>query len=97
MVVAVGFALDADALLGDVDFAADYRMYAVGVGLIVELHRAEQVAVIGHRDGRHFLLRHHLHELRDLAGSIEQRVVGVAVKMNERVRHTIKTRGRPLV
>ena len=97
VVVAVGFAADADALLGDVDLAADHRMHAVLLGLVVELDRAEEVAVIGHGDGGHLLLRHDLHELGDLAGSIEQRVVGVAVKMNERVRHTSTTRGRLLV
>jgi hypothetical protein len=55
--------------------------------VIVKLDGAEEVAVIGHGDGRHFLLGDDFHELRDLAGSIEQRVIGVAVKMNERVRH----------
>ncbi len=89
VVVAVGFALDADALLRDVDFAADDGVDAVVLGVVVELDRAEEVAVIGHGDGGHFLLGDDLHELRDLAGSVEQRVVGVAVKMNERVRHTI--------
>ena len=81
--------LDADALLRDVNFAADHGVDAVVLGVIVELDGAEEVAVIGHGDGGHFLLGDDLHELRDLAGSIEQRVVGVAVKMNERVRHTI--------
>ncbi len=89
VVVAVGFAAHADALLGDVDFAADHGVDAVFLGLVIELDGAEEVAVIGHGDGGHFLLGHHLHKLRDLAGSVEQRVVGVAVKMNERVRHAI--------
>ncbi len=75
------------ALLRDVDFAADDGMDAFGFGVVVELDRAEEVAVIGHGDGGHFLLGDDLHELGDFAGAVEQRVVGVAVKMNERVRH----------
>ena len=83
------------ALLRDVDLAADHRMDAVLLGLVVELDRAEEVAVVGHGDGGHLLLGHDVHQLRDLAGSIEQRVVGVAMKMNERGRHG--QRGRLLV
>ncbi len=57
---------------------------------VIKLDGAEEVAVIGHGDGRHFLLGDDLHELRDLAGSIEQRIVGVAVKVYERaVRHPV--------
>ena len=83
MVVAVGIALDGLPLLRDVHFAADHRMDAVLLGLVVELDRAEQVAVVGHGHGGHLLLLHLLHQLRDLAGSIEQRVVGVAMQMNK--------------
>ena len=79
----------ADALLRDVNFAADHGVDAFGLGVIVELDGAEEVAVIGHGDGGHFLLGDDFHQLRDFAGAVEQRVVGVAVKMNERVRHAI--------
>ena len=58
------------------------------LGLVVELDRAEQIAVVGHGDGGHLLLCDELHQLRDLAGAVEQRVVGVAVKVDEgRVGH----------
>ena len=51
------------ALLRDVDFAADHRMDALGLGGVVELHRAEQIAVIGHGDRRHLLLGDQIHQL----------------------------------
>ena len=70
-------------LLRDVDFAADHRVDALLLGVVVELDRAEQVAVIGHGDGGHFLLGRQVHQLRDLAGSVEQRVIGVAMQMNK--------------
>ena len=89
VVVAVGIALDGLALLRDVHFAADHRMDALLLGLVVELHRAEQIAVVGHGDGGHLLLLHLLHQLRDFAGSIEQRVVGVAMQMNKGRGHRI--------
>ena len=56
VVVAVGIGAGLVALLRDVDFAADDGMDAVGLGRVVELDRAEEVAVIGHGDGGHFLL-----------------------------------------
>jgi hypothetical protein len=62
-VVAVGIALDALALLSDVDFAADDGMDAVFLGFVVELDCAEEIAVVGHGDGRHFLLFGECHEL----------------------------------
>ena len=37
----------------DVDLAADDRLDVVGAGLLVELDGAEEVAVVGLRDGRH--------------------------------------------
>ncbi len=55
----------------------------VGFGGVVELHGAEQVAVIRHGDGGHFLLGDDLHELVDFAGAVEQRIVGVVVEVYE--------------
>ena len=71
------------ALLRDVDFAADDRMDALRFGGVVKLHRAEQIAVIGHGDRGHFLLGDDVHELRDFAGAVEQGIVGVVVQVNE--------------
>ena len=52
-------------------------------GVVVKLDRAEQVAVIGHGDGGHLLLDDEVHQLGDFAGSVEQRIIGVAVQMDE--------------
>ena len=58
-------------------------MDAVRLRGVIELDRAEQIAVIGHGDGGHLLLDGDLHELVDIAGAVEQRIVGVAMQMDE--------------
>src|SRR5262249_19232638 len=63
--------------------APDDRMYARALRRVIKLDRAEEVAVIGHGDRRHLLLDRDLHQLVDIAGSVEQRVVGVAVQVDE--------------
>ena len=65
----------------------------VRLGGVVELDRAEQVAVIGHGDGGHLLLDHDLHQLVDIAGAVEQRVIGMAMQVDERVYRTWLTYG----
>ena len=79
VVVAVGFSLVLVSLLGDVDFASDDGVDAFGFGGVVEFDGSEEVAVVGHGDGGHFLLGDDVHHLGDFAGSIEEGVVGVAV------------------
>ena len=93
MVIAIRIALVLVPLLRDVHLAADHRMDAVLFRLIVELHRAEQIAVIRHGDRGHLLLLRELHELRNLARPVEQGVIGMAMKMNERVRHKMLAGG----
>ena len=88
VVIAVRIAFVLVALLRDVHLAADHRMDAVQFGLVVELNSAEKIAVIRHGHGGHFLLLRNLHELRNFTRPIEQGVIGMAMKMNERVRHT---------
>ena len=83
MVVAVGIGARFVAS-GDVDFAADDGADAFVFGGVVELDSAEEVAVVGHADGGHFLLGADLHELVDFAGAVEEGVVGVVVKVDER-------------
>ncbi len=56
---------------------------ALRFGGVVEADRAEEIAVIGHRDGGHFLLGDDVHQLVDFAGAVEKRVVGVVMKVNE--------------
>ncbi len=87
VVVAVGVAFDGVALLRDVHLAADHRMDALLLGVVVELDRAEQIAVIGHGHGGHLLLDREVHQLGDFAGSVEQRVIGVAMQMDKRRGH----------
>ncbi len=82
------------ALLRDVDFAADDGMDAGGFGGVVELHRAEEVAVIGHGHGGHFLLGDDLHQLVDIAGAVEQGIIGVAVQVDEGHLALHSSRGR---
>src|SRR5579862_796891 len=75
------------ALLRDVYLAADHRMDAPRLGVVVELHRAEQIAVIGHSHGGHLLLDRQIHQLRNFASAVEQRIIGVAMQMNKRRGH----------
>ena len=98
MVVAVGVGAGLVALLRNVDFAADDGVDAVSLGGVIELHRAEEVPVIGHGHGRHFLLDHELHQLVDLASAIEQRIVRVAMQVDEGHRASrLLARGRLLL
>ncbi|MCG3774995.1 MAG: hypothetical protein JW395_1823 [Nitrospira sp.] len=84
VVVAIRVGADLHPLTGNVDFAAYNGPDALRVGCVIERDGPEKVAMVGHADGRHLLLLADLHELVDLAGSIEQRVVGVVVEVNER-------------
>ena len=95
VVIAIRFALNGLPLLRDVNLAADHRMDALGLGAVIKLDRAEQIAMVGHGHRRHLLLGGELHQLRYLASSVEQRVIGVAMKMNERRGHRYNRRGRP--
>ena len=58
-------------------------MDALGFGGVVEADRTEEVAVIRHGDGGHFLFGDDIHELIDFAGAVEQGIVGVVVEVNE--------------
>ncbi len=79
VVVAVGIGAGLVSLLGYIDLTADDGVNAFRVGGVIELDRTEQVAVIGHGHGRHPLLLDNRHQLGNLAGPVEQGVVGVAV------------------
>ncbi len=72
------------AVLGDVDLAAEHRLHAVLLGLLDELNRPGEGAVIGQPDGRHLELGGTRRELGDAARPVENRVLGVDVKVNER-------------
>jgi hypothetical protein len=54
----------------------------------MKMNRAEQVAVVGERHGRHLLLFDQIDQAVDFACPIEQRVVGMAMQMDKwSVRH----------
>src|SRR5215471_16628182 len=73
-------------LLADVELTADNRLHASLVRRIHEMHRAEDVAVVGHGNGGHSELVDVLDQLLDVASAIEHGVVGVQMQMYE-VRH----------
>ena len=72
------------ALLRDIHLATNHRVNAVSIGFVIKLDGAKKVTVIGHGHGGHLLALHDAHHLFDVAGAIEQRIVGVAVEVNER-------------
>ncbi len=79
-------------VVGDVDLTADDRFDAGAFGRLHELHGASHRAVIGQRDGRHLELGGARNEIRDPASAVEDRVLGVNVKVNERgFRHAERT------
>ena len=65
----------------EVDLAADDRLDAVLGARLVQLHRAVHHAVVGETEGGLLELRGALGERVDLAGAVEQGVLGVHVQM----------------
>ena len=70
-------------VVGDVDLAAEDGLDAFVPRRLVEVDRAGERAVIGERDGRHLELGGALREVRDPAGPVEDRVLGVDVEVDE--------------
>ena len=68
---------------GDVHLTADDGLDAVGFGGLAELGRPEEVAVVGHRHRRHPLPGGQLRQARNGAGTVQQAVVGVEVKVDK--------------
>ena len=71
------------AVIADIDLAAHDRLDPLLPGLALELDRARKRAVIGERDCRHPELCGPRGERRDAAGSVEDRILGVDVEMDE--------------
>ena len=61
----------------------DHRLHASLVRRLVEVDHAEHGSVIGDRHRRHLHLFDTLHQLLDVAESIQQRVLGVYVQMRK--------------
>ena len=69
------------AVVDEVDLTAQQRLDAGLAGGAVELDRARHGAVIGDPDRGHAELHRALDELRDAAGAVQDRVLGVDVQM----------------
>ena len=80
----------------DVRLAAEDRLDAGLARLAVELDRAGERAVVGERDRGHLEPRRLLHEGRDAARAVEDRVLRVDVQVDERRRRGA-THGRAIV
>ena len=53
------------------------------LGGVDEMHRAKNVAVVGHGHGGHAEFFHALAELLDVASAVEHGVVGMQMQVNE--------------
>jgi hypothetical protein len=71
------------AVVGDVDLAPEDGLDPFAPGRLVEVDRTGEGAVIGERDGGHLELGGALREIRYPAGAVEDRVLGVDVKVDE--------------
>ena len=67
----------------EVHFASDDRLDARGFRLLIELDRAEHVAVVGHRDRFHPRRLGVFDERADFVSAVEEAVLRVDVKMDE--------------
>ena len=91
MQVVVGVAFGRGAVvffLADVELATDDRLHARVLGRIDEMDGAENVAMIGHGDGRHVQIFDASARLLDLASAVEHGEISVQMEMYEfRLRH----------
>ena len=71
-------------VVADVDLAADQRLDAGLLRVLVELDGAGERAVVGESDGGHLELGGAGGEVRDPAGPVEDRELGVDVEVDER-------------
>ena len=84
MVAAVRAAVASrSALARDVDFAADDRLDPLLDRRIVELHGAEEVAVVGQRDRRHSILDGPRDHGFDLVRTVEEAEVAVKMEVDK--------------
>ena len=74
------------AVVADIGLAAEDRLYAVGLGLFVEVDGAEHVAVVGERDGVHAQAGQLGEQILQADGSVEQAVLAVNMEVSELAR-----------
>src|SRR5262249_55916150 len=67
----------------DVEFAAEDRLNARRPGVLVEVDCAEQVAVVGQRDGGEFELASPLDQTAEPRSAVEEAVLRVDVQVDE--------------
>ena len=84
------------AVVGDVGLAAEDRLHARRSGLAKQLDRTRERAVVGERDSGHLEPGGFLHEGRDAARAVQNRVLRVHVQVDER-RRSGTTHGRAIV
>ncbi len=72
--------------LADVEFAADDRLDSDVPGGVYKMHRAKNIAVVGHGHGGHAQFFHPLTEFFHVASAVKHGVVGVEVEVDE-LRH----------
>src|SRR6267142_615487 len=73
--------------LADVQLASDNRFDAFLVRRVDEMHGAKNIAVVGHGDGWHPKLFHAMDELFDVAGAVEEGVIGMEMQVDELIAH----------
>ena len=69
-----------------IHLAPDDRLHPRFLAFLKKLNRPEEIAVIRHRHRRHPQRLRLFHQLRDAHRPIEQRILGVQMQVNERIR-----------
>src|SRR4051812_1167107 len=72
--------------LGDIHLTTDDRLDPGLLRRVIKPDRPEEIAVIGNRHGRHFVLRGGFRKSVVVAGTVEETETGMKMQMNE-VRH----------
>ena len=72
-----------EAIGRDVGLAAEDRLHPVVLGLLVEVERAEQVAVVGDGHRLHAALEHLREQVVEADGAVEQAILRVQMQVRE--------------
>ena len=67
----------------DIRLDSQDRLDPILASDLIKLHRSKEIAVIGHSNRGHSKLLHTLDKRFNAIATIEQRIFGVQVKMNE--------------
>ncbi len=83
-------------MISKLQIYADNRLDALFKCLLVKLHHAKKVSVIGQRNRRHAQVGALPHQHRNPDGTVDDRVLGVQMQMNEGLSHGVSLRS-PLI